>query len=1303
MIDSIFEDLESSRRDDGIEADVTMEISNTTSQNANATKGPTTTSSIDDLLGADVVPPAFTPVAPPTPERASSEPTDDRSVEASTTISTSRGAALRRRRLATRERATTSSTPSMVEQHRASETSEEGPEEESSSSLLSLSNETPKDQLWQMNKSLSPIPVRTSYQEDDEEEEEEDDRAEHSVEETDDTPYVSVDLDERSLLSYGSISVASPRKQDNPPSPSHDTVSSPFSDYNDDATLATTQSMGLTARDRRMERAKHRNPWLRDSHASSEVLPPVSSSSEEEEKPSLLHSNSNGKTAMPISNLRNQPRSPNVSLGTYLDTDKHTHTQKYGIDSETMSVAETLGARSVLTTATDATWKRRNGTSKDRLAQVHQRKSHEGQTQGWLESMKQAASDGKVPYHTWDPVQGWVVIPGMEERVKDTQSPKDVEPRTMEVRMEAESLMEGDEESASSAEGEDPTDNVKQSLLSKEKIKSDGTKHKPLLRLARATSKQGNETHQLQPLISQRPDVHPESMSLPAPSHDSPIIAPAKDAPSLPSPTSNDTTESISPIPQKKLFDPEILKLHQNPRDRNRTRNHRRKNFDDASSVISEDTEHRLQQCSSVIRNGPGSNLAPTKKMSAKMNPSPQSVIPLDESGNSSNEVNQSTKMLFDTYFSHSGDETGDSKDDSQALSGEESEEVTEMEEKLSTVTTTVEVVKQKISVEESRLFASSPTKSSTSNERWEKSSSQPSPTRGHRSDVSDVHGRGMSRLATIKSARVSQQQHSQTSDGSSDSEASDTKFLQSRLEAIKKMRSDMKNDSDRSDLKQRIHRLKTAPSMDSETSSSVLEVNERKKPNTKRSVPTNSETSGRSAITLKPSISDTKLKESQLRRERTSKQDVFRSKPISRNASRLSSESKSDIGARSSATSAVSSLISKYNSGSKKVPEKKRTPRRASSTGRSDVSVEEEGLFLDALARTYTDDEDYRSDVIARPVPDRKEPTISEKVELGNNLVFEQAHHTVDTHSDRDFSSDVYSSQRQLSRQTSEVTESRFSEVESDTGAGACTGGFFSRMAACNAGPSIGTSDLPLSHLAFMMKGSKQSSMESVTVKEQEEEDYPAPPTPVVHRTRGTSPESSITFKKSLNVRKPPRSETSKSITSPHYLETIAKKAAASGFKNVRNRPAKDAESSSQVSQTSSRSSSSEAWQSFMAKKKLGGIDTPKVAEQYAAGKVEEMMSAMSKSTSDVGKKKTASDIIESLSNAGSSNITSKDAQRFLVQRDRKSMKQAIRSRSASKARPEYAEAAEKLAAARVEAMMSALSGSGTKRGSEI
>ena len=195
-------------------------------------------------------------------------------------------------------------------------------------------------------------------------------------------------------------------------------------------------------------------------------------------------------------------------------------------------------------------------------------------------------------------------------------------------------------------------------------------------------------------------------------------------------------------------------------------------------------------------------------------------------------------------------------------------------------------------------------------------------------------------------------------------------------------------------------------------------------------------------------------------------------------------------------------------------------------------------------------------------------------------------------------------------------------------------------------------------------------------------------------------------------------------------------------------------------TSQVSQKSSSSEAWQAFLAKKnynasgklpsssraRMSDTDMSKAAERFASSKVEEMMAAMSSQNgSDLDKKKSAHHILESISNPGSSSITAMHAERFLAQREKSApfrqpqpqsqqqqggagagvsnsksrdtnihihththapmtrSQNIMRSHSRSKARPEYAEAAEKLAAARVEAMMSQMSGTSLDEGGEI
>lgn len=318
-----------------------------------------------------------------------------------------------------------------------------------------------------------------------------------------------------------------------------------------------------------------------------------------------------------------------------------------------------------------------------------------------------------------------------------------------------------------------------------------------------------------------------------------------------------------------------------------------------------------------------------------------------------------------------------------------------------------------------------------------------------------------------------------------------------------------------------------------------------------------------------------------------------------------------------------------------------------------------------------------------------------------------------------------------------------RFHEVHSDTGAGDNCASFVQRMAACK---STGKSDLPMAHLAFLMKknprsthhhkttsgdgpsssgppdvgvcrdgfcgdkkdaasvaatpnggaGSTPDRSKSSNLFDNKAKSANSPGHRSIHEsTFGRSVQSSLTFPENEET----RSTTNTSQT--HYLESLASP----------NR------SPSRTSDATTKSAKSEAWQAFLAKKRRGGDGASRpasrsraadeevrgAAELLASSKVDELMSSLNQSDSSLAKKKHVSEMLETLSNTSS--ITRSHAERFLAQRDKialnrssSKLRNRSRSKSRSSSRPrtmsaETAKAAEKLASERVEAMMSAMS----------
>jgi len=152
-------------------------------------------------------------------------------------------------------------------------------------------------------------------------------------------------------------------------------------------------------------------------------------------------------------------------------------------------------------------------------------------------------------------------------------------------------------------------------------------------------------------------------------------------------------------------------------------------------------------------------------------------------------------------------------------------------------------------------------------------------------------------------------------------------------------------------------------------------------------------------------------------------------------------------------------------------------------------------------------------------------------------------------------------------------------------------------------------------------------------------------------------------------------------------YLDAIALKAAT---KNPRRKSGGRSSSSAAGSASSQRSNeSSEAWQGFMERRRSSskspgpGSAPAASAEEKAAQKVEEMMKAMAMST------KSKEDIDDMIDTMSMSNASATLPSRDPIERSRS----GVSRQSKPNQKSESAKAAEELAAARVEAMMKAMS----------
>lgn len=263
--------------------------------------------------------------------------------------------------------------------------------------------------------------------------------------------------------------------------------------------------------------------------------------------------------------------------------------------------------------------------------------------------------------------------------------------------------------------------------------------------------------------------------------------------------------------------------------------------------------------------------------------------------------------------------------------------------------------------------------------------------------------------------------------------------------------------------------------------------------------------------------------------------------------------------------------------------------------------------------------------------------------------------------------------------------------------------GSFFKRLAECtapvmpaskNSQNSIGISN---AHLAFMRANipsnlcGRAENVGSRTFSDEEYEEKPQD----VGKLRGHLSERSKSVSKEKGSSPDPRiSASSGSVASDDfgaktaYLEALAMKTAVSKPRSSSRR--RDRSSSSVASSTVSSTSSahSEKWKAFLEKKKASGApinsraseasEVSRAAERYAAEKVEEMMSIMSKN-GDGRQIESLMDSSNEHSFRHSTAAPSKSANN-----DKRLDKGGYN---------ESARAAEELAAARVEAMMAALS----------
>jgi hypothetical protein len=314
--------------------------------------------------------------------------------------------------------------------------------------------------------------------------------------------------------------------------------------------------------------------------------------------------------------------------------------------------------------------------------------------------------------------------------------------------------------------------------------------------------------------------------------------------------------------------------------------------------------------------------------------------------------------------------------------------------------------------------------------------------------------------------------------------------------------------------------------------------------------------------------------------------------------------------------------------------------------------------------------------------------------------------------------------------------TSSNKYESTSDTGTNIEQGSFFKRLSAC-AAPIIprqfaqhfsGDDSMPMAHLAFLKtnptvtRGTQSTSAGNGSASRFVPPTLCGRPDTIIEdASEGTSP---LQANGAGNIfRSTPLTpstastndfKSSSSIVSGEfgaktsYLESLAMKAAVADPKRSGSRSRSRGKSRSGSSEASASSKqSSEKWNEFVERKSHAGVspgqtrsstDISKASEKYAAEKVEQMMEAMSsKSFNRHGgnneKVNAMLDNMAGIDNSGQSLPS------YEMGRDRSSDTRSS-SRSKSVKKSESARAAEELAAARVEAMMAAMTSNNLDEG---
>ena len=1158
------------------------------------------------------------------------------------------------------------------------------------------------------------------------------------------------------------------------------------------------------AASRRLERARKANPWL--NNVQKDTTKQIETISDSTLYPSDV------KDTVPFDNFfKNEEDSASekkvVTLDSFLEKTRMLSSEP--IERDSRSVASTLGARSIMTTSTDATWKRRNGTSRDKRRKAEQAKALKPNT-GWLESIKSAATNGSVAHHTWDAELGWVPIPGFEGGAVDIKNDT-----SSEIYAQSDPILDLSESRSESSEDNfiDSQHAEKVSttpILSKKKVKSDEKNEYMAFETPKLQSRNKHNSSMLgisnQNLL--KPQFPQEKEKNVIPTKTSLTIKPQDSAnfiPEISNLTSKGTklhTNTVEgqkqSIEEKDQFadDPDygkgfdidnqnqkvftknkgvktetLIKLESNPKDLKKST--KQMKSDDISKYGKKPNKSNL------------SSAGKAKSLKDDIITLENSIHTRDDSHeNDDDDLNSNTKITFHAFFEKSTDEFSPviKKEKSSSTSNEQRKIVNTAE------TAIVKVVKEKISDEDNQLFQLNQqnwfeiSKSSTHDEDDKmtvntKDEENSFPSELFKDDEEEEGTQSTStkslnprKLFESKSEsnpenlsnKDNENKNEPTSGVNEEERLNPSLILKAKMRELKStLNLSLSSEKDKEEVEKTEETRKRAAAMKSDIKNARIIKEMSRKANLDK---VKGKGDSRNSKKLSDNNADENYEQRNEKKKMKEVDKIKQDKKIKRDDSKKKSNEMEDKNIESkikqmpsveSSSTGFTSFLRRYDAEAKETNKKKSRKRsslkRIANREESDVSEEEDSLFLDSLARTLTEDEDDAGTRQSKQNEERKNiPSIPERVAFNEGAVFKEAQQSqeidlssnhvsilssvkerLEMHNNSRVSRASYSSAASTGR-------SKWEEVYSDTGANDCAGGFFSRLKACNVSHGIGedckNDELPLAHLAFLRSSGTDTKN---NCKEEESISMPtSPPTPeVLFKSIEVKPstDSSLTFRTFGENNLPQKNEkkssihtdTSKSVAShKEYLEKVARRAAQSSFHNSRVNKNKDNDTESHISH---KSNTSEAWQAFLAKKNLKeklrsssrphGSEATSAAERFALNKVDEMIEAMANSGSEIRKKKAAHDIIDSISNTGSSVLSPLDADRFLAERERKAILRAtsrpksrsnsgsrsqsvVRSQSRPKPRPEYAEAAEKIAAARVEAMMSVMTNESIEEG---